>query len=33
MEKVTEYPVEFIKEGTQFVQKCTKPTKKGMLAF
>lgn len=31
MEKITEAPVEFVKQGAQFIQKCTKPTKKEYL--
>ncbi|ODQ68327.1 protein translocase SEC6 [Nadsonia fulvescens var. elongata DSM 6958] len=27
-EKITEVPLEFIKEGTTFINKCTKPDKK-----
>ncbi len=29
LEKFTEVPVEFFKDGSAFVQKCTKPDKKG----
>ncbi|CAN6666024.1 protein transport protein Sss1p [Trichomonascus vanleenenianus] len=28
LEKLTEVPVEFIKEGTTFINRCTKPDKK-----
>ncbi|CCH46227.1 hypothetical protein BN7_5818 [Wickerhamomyces ciferrii] len=28
LEKFTEVPIEFFKDGTAFVQKCTKPDKK-----
>lgn len=30
LEKVTEIPVEFIKEGTTFLNRCTKPDCSGM---
>lgn len=30
LEKITEVPVEFFKDGSAFVKKCQKPTKKGM---
>jgi hypothetical protein len=30
LEKVTEIPVEFIKEGTTFLNRCTKPDSSGM---
>jgi protein transport protein SEC61 subunit gamma-like protein len=29
LEKLTEVPVEFFKDGAAFVQKCTKPDKRG----
>lgn len=29
LEKITEVPVEFFKDGSAFVRKCQKPTKKG----
>ncbi|GMM31208.1 translocon subunit [Martiniozyma asiatica (nom. inval.)] len=31
IEKITETPVEFVKDGVRFVQKCTKPSKKEYL--
>lgn len=30
LEKITEIPVEFFKDGSAFVKKCKKPDKKGM---
>lgn len=30
LEKIAEVPVEFFKEGSMFVKKCQKPTRKGM---
>ncbi|GMF08848.1 unnamed protein product [Ambrosiozyma monospora] len=30
-EKLTDTPVEFIRDGTQFISKCTKPSKKEYL--
>lgn len=30
LEKITEVPVEFFKDGSAFVRKCTKPNKTGM---
>lgn len=30
IEKITEVPVEFFKDGTAFVKRCQKPDKKGM---
>lgn len=30
-QKITEAPVEFVKEGIHFVEKCRKPTKKEYL--
>ncbi|ODV94426.1 hypothetical protein PACTADRAFT_51263 [Pachysolen tannophilus NRRL Y-2460] len=31
MEKLTEVPTEFIREGTAFINKCTKPDQKEYL--
>lgn len=31
MEKITDAPVEFFKDGARFVQKCTKPSQKEYL--
>jgi protein transport protein SEC61 subunit gamma-like protein len=31
MEKITDAPVEFFRDGARFVQKCTKPTQKEYL--
>uniref|UniRef100_A0A060T5J7 ARAD1B04928p n=1 Tax=Blastobotrys adeninivorans TaxID=409370 RepID=A0A060T5J7_BLAAD len=31
LEKITEIPVEFIKEGTNFINRCTKPDQKEYL--
>lgn len=31
LEKITEVPVEFFKDGSAFVSKCTKPDKKEYL--
>ncbi|CAM9024627.1 unnamed protein product [Wickerhamomyces anomalus] len=33
LEKFTEVPVEFFKDGSAFVQKCTKPDKKGDCVY
>lgn len=30
IEKITEVPVEFFKDGTAFVKRCQRPDKKGM---
>lgn len=32
LEKITEVPVEFFKDGSAFVRKCQKPNKTGMCA-
>lgn len=32
LEKIAEVPVEFFKDGSAFVRKCQKPTKKGMYS-
>jgi protein transport protein SEC61 subunit gamma and related proteins len=29
LEKITDIPTEFIKEGTTFINRCTKPDQKG----
>jgi protein transport protein SEC61 subunit gamma-like protein len=31
IEKVTDAPVEFMKDGARFIQKCTKPSQKEYL--
>lgn len=31
IEKLTETPVDFVKDGVRFVQKCTKPSRKEYL--
>lgn len=31
LEKISELPVEFIKEGTTFINRCTKPDAAGKL--
>lgn len=33
LEKITEVPVEFFKDGTAFIRKCHKPDRKGMCAL
>lgn len=33
LEKLTEVPAEFFKDGSAFIRKCTKPDKKGMFVF
>lgn len=33
LEKITEIPVEFLKEGTTFLNKCTKPDGPGKLTI
>lgn len=30
LESITQVPVDFVKDGSAFIQKCTKPDKKGM---
>ena len=30
LEKLTEVPLEFFKDGSAFIKKCQKPDKKGM---